>query len=160
MPLPVLVLLAGRWVVSRLVTRLLARQIQRAARRKFGRRRVRSPRTRCRRGRRRCPYCGRAAHNTVYQRNLKQRRRALLRDARDPQSGLSDRARQYIIRTRGARVPTGYEVSHEIPLYTRPPSQRCLLDRAWNMRTQRRSEHRQRHKRCGDQFHQFPPRRR
>ena len=83
------------------------------------------------------------------------RREALLRDAQDPKSGLSTQARAFIIRTDGYRVPRGYEVSHEVPLYTKPRSTRCTLDEASNMKTQQRWAHRRRHKKCGNQFHRY-----
>jgi hypothetical protein len=70
---------------------------------------------------------------------------------------LSDRAREFIRKHNGNRVPRGHEVSHEEPLYTKPKSERCDLDKADNMKTQRRSEHRPRHEECGDQYHEFGP---
>lgn len=79
----------------------------------------------------------------------------MLRDAEDPDSELSERARAFIRRTRGARVPPGYEVSHETPLYTKARGERCTLDRAENMKTQSRAVHRRRHQKCGDQYHRF-----
>jgi hypothetical protein len=80
-----------------------------------------------------------------------------LRDADDPNSGLSDRARKFIKKHDGKKVPKGHEVSHEEPLYTKPVQDRGELDVADNMKTQRKSEHRQRHKACGDQYHLYPP---
>lgn len=103
-----------------------------------------------------CLLCGRKRHDKTYERNSSERRKTLMRDADDPESGLSERARQYIRRHNGKRVPRGHEVSHEKPLYTVPHSRRCTLDKEWNMKTMRKSEHRQRHKKCGDQFHDFP----
>ena len=79
-----------------------------------------------------------------------------MRDANDPLSDLSPRARAFILRTRGRRVPPGYEVSHEKPLYTVPRGERCTLDDASNMKTQPRWVHRKRHEKCGDQFHEYP----
>lgn len=102
-----------------------------------------------------CRLCGRSDHSQLYRRRMTARREALLRDARDPKSGLSDRARAFIIRHDGHRVPWGYEVSHETPLYTEPRAKRCTLDTAENMKTQQRWVHRKRHKKCGDQFHEF-----
>ncbi len=52
-----------------------------------------------------------------YQRNMSERKKALLRDANDPNSGLSNRARKFILDNKGNKVPKGYEVSHEKPLY-------------------------------------------
>ena len=102
-----------------------------------------------------CPLCGRMRHERRYRRRASARREALLRDAEDPGSELSDRARAFIRRTRGARVPPGYEVSHETPLYTKPRGERCVLDRPGNMKTQPRAVHRRRHCKCGDQYHRF-----
>ena len=103
-----------------------------------------------------CPLCGRERHERVYRRRMSERRKALLRDAADSGSGLSRAARAFIVANDGQRVPKGYEVSHETPLYTRPAAKRCELDTAENMRTQRKAEHRGRHKHCGDQFHEHP----
>lgn len=105
--------------------------------------------------RRECPLCGRGSHERRYRRRGSARREALLRDAEDPDSELSERARAFIRRTRGARVPPGYEVSHETPLYTKARGERCTLDRAENMKTQSRAVHRRRHQKCGDQYHRF-----
>ena len=103
-----------------------------------------------------CPLCGRARHRGRYRRRKSARRKALLRDATDPNSSLSPRARAFILKRDGNRVPYGYEVSHETPLYTLPLAERCRLDSPQNMKTQRKSEHRPRHRRCGDQFHRHP----
>jgi|GEM_PF-4383687 hypothetical protein len=104
-----------------------------------------------------CPYCGRKQHDTgKYQRDKSERRKALLRDADDPNSGLSDRARKFIKKHNGNLVPSGYEVSHEVPLYTKSKGERCKLDVADNLKTQRRSEHRKRHRPCGQQYHDYP----
>ncbi|MCL4709085.1 pre-toxin TG domain-containing protein [bacterium] len=104
-----------------------------------------------------CPLCGRAKHVKKYRRSMSERRKALLRDANDPKSKLSDKARDFIKESDGKNVPQGYEVSHEEPLYTKPKGKRCELDVADNMKTQSKSEHRARHKECGDQFRDFPP---
>lgn len=103
-----------------------------------------------------CPLCGRKRHDRRYRRRASARREALLRDASDPDSELSERARTFIRRTGGYRVPPGWEVSHEEPLYTLPRAERCTLDAATNMKTQPRSVHRKRHEKCGDQFHEYP----
>jgi len=102
-----------------------------------------------------CPLCGRKRHDRRYRRRGSARREALLRDAEDPGSGLSPRARAFIVKFGGRRVPYGYEVSHEKPLYTKSRSTRCKLDRASNMKTQQKTVHRKRHKKCGDQFHEY-----
>ncbi len=96
--------------------------------------------------------------NTVkFNRNTSERKKALLRDAKDPNSGLSDRARKQILDSNGENVPKGHEVSHEIPLYTeKTVTGKKALDRASNMKTQQKNVHRKRHKKCGDQFHDFP----
>ncbi len=94
----------------------------------------------------------------VYNRSVAERRKALLRDAKDPNSGLSDRARKQILDSDGKKVPKGHEVSHEKPLYTRTTNKgKAKLDKADNMKTQRKSDHRKRHKICGDQYHEFGP---
>ncbi len=103
-----------------------------------------------------CSLYGGKDHSRRYRRRMSARRVALLRDAHDPRSGLSPDARAFIIRTGGHRVPPGYEVSHEKPLYTEPRGNRCTLDEPDNMKTQPRWVHRKRHKKCGDQFHEFP----
>jgi hypothetical protein len=92
-----------------------------------------------------------------FYRSMSQRRKALLRDADDPNSGLSQEARDFIKKTDGKKVPEGYEVSHEEPLYTgKTIEQKKKLDVADNMKTQLKEIHRNRHKPCGDQFHDFP----
>lgn len=53
-----------------------------------------------------------------YRRNMAERRKALLRDAKDPNSGLTKEQREFILKHDGNRVPEGLEVSHERPLYT------------------------------------------
>jgi hypothetical protein len=104
-----------------------------------------------------CPKCGRQKHDSgKYPRRKSERRKALLRDARDPTSELSQTARKFIGNTDGNNVPPGYEVSHEEPLYTVPKAERCELDVADNLKTQKRATHRARHKRCGQQFHDYP----
>ncbi len=92
-----------------------------------------------------------------YRRNMAERKKALLRDADDPNSALGPADRQFIKDHGGERVPPGHEVSHEEPLYTVPPSQRAELDVAPNMNTIPKGEHRRRHQACGDQYHQFGP---
>jgi hypothetical protein len=103
-----------------------------------------------------CGLCGRERHDRRYRRRISERRKALLRDAADPESGLSPTARAFILAHGGNLVPEGYEVSHETPLYTEPPPMRCKLDHAGNMKTQTKTVHRDRHKHCGDQFHDHP----
>jgi len=92
-----------------------------------------------------------------FRRSKSERRKALLRDANDPNSGLPEEARKFIIKHDGWRVPEGYEVSHETPLYTAKTTKgKEKLDVASNMKTQEKSVHRARHEDCGDQFHDFP----
>ncbi|MDO6811258.1 hypothetical protein Q4603_21760 [Zobellia galactanivorans] len=94
----------------------------------------------------------------AYKRSAAERRKTLLRDAKDPNSGLSDRARKQILDSDGKSVPKGHEVSHETPLYTaKTNAGKKSLDKSGNMKTQRKSTHRKRHKVCGDQYHEFGP---
>lgn len=102
------------------------------------------------------PKCGKKKHDTKFRRSKSERKKALLRDADDPNSDLSPTARNKIRKHKGNKVPKGYEVSHEEPLYTKPKKDRCEFDVADNMKTQKKSTHRKRHKRCGDQYHKFP----
>ena len=104
-----------------------------------------------------CPKCNRDPHDKKYRRSKSERKKALLRDADDPNSDLSETARKSIKRTGGDKVPRGYEVSHEVPLATVPKEERCELDTADNMKTQPKKTHRQRHMICGDQYHDFGP---
>lgn len=98
-----------------------------------------------------------ASKSGKYSRNLAERRKALLRDAKDPNSGLTAEQREFILEHNGNRVPPGLEVSHEVPLYTaRTPEGKSALDVAENMRTIPKTEHRIRHKVCGDQYHDYP----
>lgn len=104
-----------------------------------------------------CPNCGRKKHDTGrYPRSKSERRKALLRDA-GPQGDLPQNAKKFVKKHDGNNVPPGYEVSHEEPLYTeKDKSKRCKLDVAENMKTQKKKTHRERHKHCGDQFHDYP----
>jgi hypothetical protein len=104
-----------------------------------------------------CPLCGRKKHDDKYRRRKSERKKALLRDADDPDADLDPKARAFIKENNGDRVPKGYEVSHEVPLYTEPKESRCQLDTADNMKTQPKDEHRKRHEICGDQYHLFGP---
>jgi hypothetical protein len=88
---------------------------------------------------------------------MEERRKALLRDADDPNSGLTQEQRDFIKQHDGKKVPPGLEVSHEEPLYTRPPEERAGLDTAGNMKSQPTPEHRARHKVGGDQYEQYGP---
>ena len=93
-----------------------------------------------------------------YNRNITERKKALMRDANDPNSGLSNRARKQIIDSKGNKVPKGYEVSHEKPLYNaRTEEGKKALDKMDNMKTEQKAKHRKRHKECGNQYHEFGP---
>ena len=92
-----------------------------------------------------------------YHRNMSERRKALLRDAYDPNSMLAQEARDFIIQTNGYKVPEGYEVSHKIPLYTQKTNEgKKALDVSDNMETIPKTMHRNNHKRCGKTYHGFP----
>lgn len=86
-----------------------------------------------------------------------ERRKTLLRDARDPNSGLTQEAREFILEHDGYKVPPGYEVSHERPLYTADTvDEKRALDVESNMKTMKKIDHRARHRICGNQYHEFP----
>jgi hypothetical protein len=92
-----------------------------------------------------------------FRRSMSERRKALLRDANDPKSGLSQEARDFIKDNNGYKVPKGHEVSHEKPLYTAKTVEgKRELDKANNMKTMEKKAHRDRHKECGDQYHKYP----
>ena len=103
-----------------------------------------------------CPKCGRKKHDKKYRRSTSERKKALKRDANDPNSDMDDDAREFVKEHGGDLVPPGYEVSHEEPLYTVPHEERCELDKEDNMKTQPKGKHRARHKRSGQQYHDFP----
>jgi hypothetical protein len=104
------------------------------------------------------PHSKSAAKKPRYRRNMAERQKALLRDARDPNSGLSDRARKTILDSNGKKVPKGYEVSHNKPLYTRTSDAgKAKLDKASNMKTEKTTIHRDRHRVCGNQYHKYGP---
>lgn len=99
---------------------------------------------------------GKTSAAPKYNRSMAERRKALNRDALDPNADLSDEARDFIKKNDGKNVPEGYEVSHEEPLYTRrTPEGKKEIDVADNMKTQPKDVHRARHKICGDQYHEF-----
>lgn len=92
-----------------------------------------------------------------FRRSMSERRKALLRDAKDPTSDLTEVQRKFIIDNNGYKVPEGVEVSHKIPLYTAKTAEgKKALDISDNMRTQQKTTHRNRHKVCGDQYHEYP----
>jgi len=97
--------------------------------------------------------------NTVdFKRSKSERKKALLKDAKDPNSGLSDRARKQILDSNGNKVPTGYEVDHKKPLYTEKSVKgKESLDKIDNMQTIRKSEHKKLHTPCNrTKFHKYP----
>ena len=92
-----------------------------------------------------------------YRRSMSERRKALLRDSKDPNNSLGQKERDFISETNGYKVPKDYEVSHETPLYTAKTNEgKKALDISENMQTQPKDIHRLRHKYCGDQYHDFP----
>ncbi len=99
------------------------------------------------------------AKRSRYKRNKSERRKALLRDAKDPNSGLSNRARKQILDSNGNKVPYGYEVDHTIPLYTKKTNEgKRSIDVSDNMKTMRKSEHKKLHKPCNKvKYHKYPP---
>jgi hypothetical protein len=87
---------------------------------------------------------------------MSERRKALLRDADDPNSGLSQEARDFIKKTNGKRVPENYEVAHKVPLYTEKTMDgKQKLDIADNMETILKKIHRDSHKKCGYTYHKY-----
>lgn len=92
-----------------------------------------------------------------YNRSKAERKKALLRDAKDPNSGLSPRARKQILDSNGNNVPKGHEVSHDPPLYTgKTKQEKAALDKAENMKTMQKAKHRKQHRKCGSQYHEYP----
>jgi hypothetical protein len=87
---------------------------------------------------------------------MSERRKALLRDANDPNSCLSQEARDFIKKTDGKKVPEGYEAAHKEPLYTEKTIEgKKKLDIVDNMETQLKKIHRDSHKKCGYVFHKY-----
>lgn len=107
--------------------------------------------------------------NRPYNRNMSERKKALLRDAKDYDSGLSDDARKYIKDTNGNKVPdkkynkdyTGiddYAVHHEEPLYTEKSLEgKKALDKSDKMKTIPKQDHIDTHSYCGNTYHKFGP---
>ncbi|MFD2287258.1 DUF4280 domain-containing protein [Pedobacter petrophilus] len=95
----------------------------------------------------------------AFKRSISERKKALIRDAKDPNSGLSDKARKEILQSKGDNVPKGHEVDHTEPLYTgRSIAEKQALDKEYNMKTMRKSEHKKLHTRCNKvKFHKYPP---
>lgn len=97
---------------------------------------------------------------------MKERRKALLRDANAPNSGLTQEAREYIKKHDGKKVPnkrnkdyTGeidYEVHHKDPLATRSTMEgKADIDIAENMETISKADHRDTHKKCRTAYHKI-----
>jgi len=104
-----------------------------------------------------CEFCGRLAHESKYNRSMAERKKALIRDAKNSESGLTKEARDFILTPpKGENVPEGYEVAHEIPLYMVDDKFKCVLDEEDNMKTELKGPHRASHKRSGSAFHQYP----
>lgn len=104
-----------------------------------------------------------------YNRSKAERRKALLRDADDPNSGLSPEARKYIKDNNGNKVPdkkynkdykgeTDFAVHHKEPLYSEKSIEgKQALDKANNMETIPKNEHLDTHRYCGNTYHKFGP---
>ena len=92
-----------------------------------------------------------------YIRNKIERKRFLLNLANNQDSELTPEIRKFILDTKGTKVPEEYEVSHKVPLYTKPISQRHLLDVEENMELMLKELHRNSHKFCGSTYHLFNP---
>ncbi|OMQ07911.1 hypothetical protein [[Flexibacter] sp. ATCC 35103] len=105
----------------------------------------------------------------AYKRNMSERKKALLRDANDPNSGLSDDARKYIKDNNGNKVPDkkynkdykgsdDYAVHHEEPLYTEKSLEgKKTLDKSDKMKTIPKQDHIDTHSYCGNTYHKFGP---
>lgn len=89
-----------------------------------------------------------------FYRSKSERRKALLQDADDPNSPLDQEARDYIKKHGGRKVPEGYEVAHEKPLELgKTVEEKRALDKAENMTTMQKPDHRALHKTCGSTYH-------
>jgi len=104
-----------------------------------------------------CPHCGRKKHDSgKYPRRKSERRKALLNSLSDP--AIPESAKKTIRDSKGNNVPSGYEVSHDPPLYTeKDKGQRCKLDVAANMKLMTRKDHRAMHAPGGVQDVLYPP---
>ena len=100
----------------------------------------------------------RVAKEAKFRRSMAERRKALLKDAKDPNSGLTQEQRDFILENNGNKVPPGMEVSHDTPLYSAgSDEEKAALDNADNMTTMNKDDHRALHMVCGDTYHAFPP---
>ena len=95
--------------------------------------------------------------STKYVRNTSERTKFLLSIANDENSNLPPEIRKFILENKGKKVPSGYEVSHIVPLYTKIVSERHLLDIKENMELISKELHRNSHKFCGSTYHLFNP---
>ncbi len=92
-----------------------------------------------------------------YHRNKSERRKALKRDADDPNSKLTKEQREFIKEHDGHKVPVDCEVAHEKPLYTKKTTAgKKELDIADNMQTIPKSTHKANHRPCGITYHDYP----
>ena len=100
---------------------------------------------------------GRKEDSGKYQRSMAERRKALLRDAKDPNSGLTQEQREFILKHDGNRVPDRMQVHHEPPLYEAKTNEaKAKLDIAENMKTVPKPDHTDLHRVCGDIYHYYP----
>jgi len=105
-----------------------------------------------------------------YRRNKAERKKALERDANDPNSNLTPEAKEYIKKHKGNKVPdktynqdykgdVDYAVHHNEPLHTRGTIEdKKAIDKASNMEVIPKNDHVDTHRPCGDSFHDFPRR--
>lgn len=103
------------------------------------------------------PVTPRKGPRPQYNRNKTARKEALLRDAKDPRTKLTEEQRAFIEQNQGRRVPKDAAVSHEQPLYTVPPRWRWMLDVPENMLTIPKPDHGPRHQPGGDQYEKYGP---
>ena len=98
-----------------------------------------------------------AQEKKKYNRNMSERRKALQRDAADPDSKLTKEQRDFIKENNGHRVPKDCEVAHGKPLYTKNTIEgKKALDTSDNMKTIPKTEHRGNHRPCGITYHDYP----
>ncbi len=103
-----------------------------------------------------------------YSRSKAERKKALERDANDPNSDLTPEARDYIKKHKGKKVPdkkynedyegdVDYAVHHEKPLHTEKTIEgKKGKDVVGNMETIPKNDHIDTHRKCGDSFHDYP----
>ena len=100
-----------------------------------------------------------------YRRSKSERKKALERDANDPNSDLTPEARDYIKKHKGNKVPdkksnkdyegdVDYAVHHKKPLYTKDTIEsKKGIDKARNMETIPKQNHVDTHRPCGGTYH-------